>query len=152
MAPAKSRRKNNARRQASSDIEEGQASQVDNMDDVVNEDEEEAPVKQEKNKKKEQQVTRAEPPAPAVEEDDDDDIIDVDNFGDHPLGKQDAGKLNGLARDWEAMSRKIQSSWNTPADVATAMTESAEGDEGVKVRVLTDYAVSRRLMHDPGAR
>lgn len=144
MAPAtSSRRKTHTRRQASSDIEEGQPSQREARDDVMDEDEDGPPRRSTVKKEKEKKPTKKQERAPVpdaedvgdgAEEDDDDEVIDVDNFANQPLLKQDLTKLTGLSSDWEGISKKIRQGWDAVEQVAISFADVGEGEEAQKVR------------------
>ena len=111
-----SRRKTNGRtnRQPSSDgIEEDQPTQHRGQDEEVDddEDEDEQPVRSARVKKEKlSKGKRPDPKEPAGdEEDDDEDRIDVENFKDQPLAREDASKVAGIIKDWEMIRKQSQS-------------------------------------------
>ncbi|KAJ6512173.1 hypothetical protein C8R47DRAFT_1034185 [Mycena vitilis] len=138
MPVATSRRRKTAR-QASSDIEEDQATQAPRARDDVDDDEDDAPprnVKKEKaGVKKEKGKARATQQGPGEEDgEDEDDRIDIENFADQPLTKADCGKLNGLVKDWENVEAVMHQPSSVIAGVGAAMAEVAgeEAKEGLE--------------------
>jgi len=134
-----SRRKSTARRQASSDIEEDRPTQQRAGEQVDDEDsEDEKPrvhrrpngVKKEKkgNSLRQVEKTREDGDEHSNGEDDDD-RIDVENFQNHPLRRDDLQKLQGLSKDWQQMEESVRKNWGIIGDVATAIAEAAEGDD-----------------------
>ncbi|KAJ7601027.1 zinc-finger of the MIZ type in Nse subunit-domain-containing protein [Mycena floridula] len=124
------------RRQPSFDGIEDAVSQNRTQDDVVDDDGDEVSVKKEKKSKKSRKATVQvasndddDEGNPAPDDDEEDDIIDMENFGDHPLSKADLQKLQGLATDWEQMAKKIEMSLGGPGDVAISMADLADGDQ-----------------------
>ena len=67
------------------------------------------------------------------ESDDNNARIDVSDFKDQPLGRGELQKLHGLAADWSELDYKIQQSWGGIRQVALAIAETADGEEGEKV-------------------
>jgi hypothetical protein len=130
-----SRRKHAARRQNSEDIEETRSTQINgNDDDVSDEDRPRRKVKSEKKAKGKQ---RAAPPAEEdedgdagaandMDDEDDEDRIDVTNFPNQPLRKQDITKLQGISGDWTDMRTKIGQKADIYKDVAAALVEAGE--------------------------
>lgn len=140
MPVATTSRRRNTRPQASSDIEEDQIPQQNHREDVDDdEDEDDQPRRRKKVAKKEQKpVVNRQANAKNNDHDQDDsdsdeDRIDVDNFPNQPLVSGLAG-LEGLRKDWDQMSKRIKGGWRIVGDTASAMAETGEGDEGVKVR------------------
>ncbi|KAJ7043978.1 hypothetical protein C8F04DRAFT_1027764 [Mycena alexandri] len=155
MPVATSRRRKSAR-QASSDIEEDQATQAAPVRDDVDEGEDDAlqrtrvkkekvAVKKEKGKAK-ATASKEEP----EEDDDDDDRIDVQNFADQPLTKADCAKINGLATDWLNVEEVMHQHSPFITNAATSMAEVAgeEAQEGVAEldRVMKDLLDIQALM------
>ncbi|KAG6917463.1 hypothetical protein DXG01_002440 [Tephrocybe rancida] len=133
MPTATSTRKRTHRRQASSDIEEDGPSQSRN-DEQVEVDEDDSRTRRRangvKNEKKsvvaaKQELTRDDDDD--EEDDDDDDRIDVDNFSDQPLGKNDVNKLLGYSRDWAGFADQVRPNWNVVGDVAVVLADSEGG-------------------------
>jgi len=129
-----SRRKHAARRQNSEDIEDTRGTQINGNDDDVSDEDRPRKVKSEKKAKGKQKA--APPPdededgdAGAAEDDDDeddDDRIDVTNFLNQPLRKQDITKLQGISGDWTDMCTKIGQKSDIYKDVAAALVEAGE--------------------------
>jgi hypothetical protein len=140
-----SRRKVLTRKQPSTDqIEDDIISQgrVRN-EDVDDEDEDEAaqprpPAKTVKKEKKPTVTkgkgkTRAQP---AIDEEDDEGM-DFESLGNQALIKGDAARLKGLGRDWEQIRTAIhEPSFGQLQDIATHISDTAEGEERDKVRGL----------------
>ncbi|KAJ7784682.1 hypothetical protein B0H16DRAFT_1402744 [Mycena metata] len=156
MPVATSRRRKSAR-QASSDIEEDQATQAVPVRDDVDEDEDDAPqrtrVKKEKKTTVKKEKGKAKATAkeePEDEEDDDDDRIDAENFADQPLTKADCAKINGLAADWLSVEELMHQPSPIITNAATAMADVAgeEAQEGVAEldRVMKDLLDIQALM------
>jgi len=129
-----SRRKPAARRQNSEDIEDTRSTQINGYDDDVSDEERPRKVKTEKKAKGKQ---RAAPPVDEDDEgdagaaaddddDDDEDRIDVTNFPNQPLRRQDLTKLQGISGDWTDMRTKIEQKSDIYKDVAAALVEAGE--------------------------
>ena len=129
-----SRRKPAARRQNSEDIEDTRSTQVNGHEDDVSDEERPRKVKSEKKAKGKQ---RAAPPvdedddgdagaAEDLDDDDDEDRIDVSNFPNQPLRRQDLTKLQGISGDWTDMRTKIEQKSDIYKDVAAALVEAGE--------------------------
>jgi len=129
-----SRRKHAARRQNSEDIEETRSTQINGNDDDVSDEDRPRKVKSEKKAKGKQ---RAAPPAEEdedgdagaaddMDDEDDEDRIDVTNFANQPLRKQDITKLQGISGDWTDMRTKIGQKADIYKDVAAALVEAGE--------------------------
>ncbi|KAK7048279.1 hypothetical protein R3P38DRAFT_2868407 [Favolaschia claudopus] len=141
MPVATSSRRRKATHQVSSDIEEDQPTQARAPRDEVDDDEDEAPrpFKKEKGKsavKKEKgkAPVRKEPKVEDEDdEDDEDDRIDIDNFADQPITKDDAPRINGFASDWKIIEKAMRQPSAVISAVATSMAEvaSEEGPEGL---------------------
>lgn len=148
-----SRRKKNARsnRAPSSDgIEEDQPTQG-GEDDEVDDDEEGDQPSRSARVKKEKLVKgrRLAPKAPARDEDDDDDDgegdaedadmgrIDVENFKDQPLSREDAGKVSGIIKDWEMIrKRNDDAAKGLMENIGISMADLMEEEEATKVIVF----------------
>ncbi|KAJ8587279.1 hypothetical protein M405DRAFT_852965 [Rhizopogon salebrosus TDB-379] len=137
MFDSRLRKSTRSRREPSEDgIEEDNPSQrVGNNDDVEGgEDEEEQPrrrVKQTKTvaKKQTREESEHEDEPFGVADDDEDDRIDINNFHDQPLDKKDAGRLAGIAQDWEMIRKQIhQGSFSLVKDVANSLADVLEDD------------------------
>ncbi|KAF9565685.1 hypothetical protein CPC08DRAFT_782326 [Agrocybe pediades] len=127
-----SRRKPLARRQNSEDIEDVHT-QPKNEDGVSDEEQPRAEKRVKKEKKGKQRAPANEDDEDNAdsdedEDDEDEDPIDVDNFPDQPLRKEDANKLKGIAEDWKSMSVLVAGKWELFRDVAASMAESGEKD------------------------
>ena len=138
------RRANGTNRQHSSDgIEEDQPTQSQGEDDDVDEDEQSsrsARVKKEKLSK----GKRSDPKEPTGdgndEEDDDDGRIDVENFKDQPLAKEDASKVAGIIKDWEMIRKQSQSgAGGWMENIGVSMADLMDEEEGKKVN--SDFAL-----------
>ncbi|KAJ7935533.1 hypothetical protein B0H13DRAFT_2246735 [Mycena leptocephala] len=131
MPVATSRRKKTAR-QASSDIEEDQATQGARArrDEVDDEDEDAPPrqVKKEKAVKKEKGKAQARQEDPDDDDDDEDDRIDISNFAAQPLAKSDCAKILGLAKDWDSVEKVMHQPSPIIEGLASAMAE-VDGEE-----------------------
>ncbi|KAH7921912.1 hypothetical protein BV22DRAFT_1038079 [Leucogyrophana mollusca] len=150
-AAGSSRRKSaRSRREPSSDrIEEDDPTQHGADDDVEGEgSEEEQPQRKRKSVvvKKEKKSTKqargdSEPEEEPAEhdEDDDDDRIDIQNFKDQPLGREEGMKLRGIAQDWEMIRKQIhQSSFNMVKGVAISLADVMEGEQAVAALTEVD--------------
>ncbi|KAJ3788390.1 hypothetical protein GGU10DRAFT_115247 [Lentinula aff. detonsa] len=120
----------------SSDIEDG-LTQRSAREDVVDDDDDDEIArrvvkKEKKSVKGKGRATETHRSEDIDEEDDEDDKIDVANFPDQPLDKSHAIPMKGLASDWEIMIRTIQRTNNMVSDVAVALADAVEGDEGQK--------------------
>lgn len=108
-------------RQVTSDIED---------DDVQVENDEVDNIKETKKTKKRPKATAVQESdadsEAGVADDDEDGIIDVKKFGDHSLSRAELPKLQGLARDWEAMAQRIDQSLQGPTDVAVAAVDASD--------------------------
>lgn len=138
--PVASSSRRRANRQPSSDnIEEDNPTQQStNLDEVDgDEDEDEQPRHTSKRVKQEKTTKKRKVELQQTEDgdgDDDDGRIDINDLHDQPLDKQDTMKLRGMAEDWSRIRKSIhQPAFNLVKDVAVAMAEVAEGDEGEKV-------------------
>lgn len=101
--PVKASRRRATRRNDMSDIEDDATSRQP-QDDVEESDEDPASrrVKREKGKRRAQQEVEEEPDA------DSDEAIDVENFPDQPLKREQMSKLLGLADDWGKLADIIK--------------------------------------------
>jgi hypothetical protein len=137
-----SRRRTNSRtnRQPSSDgIEEDHPTQHRGEDDGVDEDgdEDEQPSRSARVKK--ERISKGKQPDPKVpagdNEDDDDDRIDVENFKDQPLAREDAGKVTGIIKDWEMIRKQSQSGAGGWIEgIGVSMADLMDGEEAQKVK------------------
>ena len=138
-----SRRRTNGRtnRQPSSDgIEEDHPTQHQGEDDGVDEDgdEDEQPSRSARVKK--ERISKRKQPDPKVpvgdnEDDDDDDRIDVENFKDQPLAREDAGKVAGIIKDWEMIRKQSQSgAGGWMEGIGVSMADLMDGEEAQKVK------------------
>jgi len=147
-----SRRRTNGRanRQHSSDgIEEDQPTQHQGEDDEVDEDEDEgeqaSPTRPARFKKEKlSKGRRSDPRKPAGGndngEDDGEDRIDVENFKDQPLAREDAGKVGGIIKDWEMIRKQSQSGaggWMT--SIGVSMADLMDEEEAKKVGALLAF-------------
>ncbi|KAF9046399.1 hypothetical protein BJ165DRAFT_1158733 [Panaeolus papilionaceus] len=131
-----SRRKTNGRRPNSEDIENSRPTQAnDAMEDVSDDGRtRRSNVKQEKRGKGKQRAEPTNEPAeenPAGDDDDDEDDnerIDVSNFEDQPLRRDDGHKLRAIAGDWERMVNTIEQRSDLFKDIAVAYAEAGEQD------------------------
>lgn len=142
-----SRRKTNTRTRAQpdSDIEDGPSQRSTRED--VDDDEDDRPrrvVKVEKQAAKQKgrasaaqrnQVNGNNGAADDDEDDDDDDDdrIDVANFANQPLDRASLLSMTGLAKDWETIKQVVSRGNSMVADVAVALADAAEGEDGGKV-------------------
>jgi E3 SUMO-protein ligase NSE2 len=138
-----SRRRTNGRanRQPSSDgIEEDQPTQHRGEDDEVDdEDEDEQPSRSARAKK--EKISKGKPSHPKAHagdndegEDDDEGRIDVENFKDQPLAREDAGKVAGIIKDWEMIRKQSQSGasgWME--NIGVSMADLMDEEEAKKV-------------------
>jgi E3 SUMO-protein ligase NSE2 len=141
-----SRRRTNGRaaRQPSSDgIEEDQPTQHQGEDDEVDEDEDEdepagqqaSPTRPARFKKGRLSKGKRSGPKERSgdnedEEDDDDGRIDVENFKDQPLAKEDAGKVAGIIKDWEMIRKQSQSgAGGWMASIGVSMADLMDEEE-----------------------
>jgi len=141
-----SRRKTNGRaaRQPSSDgIEEDQLVQHQREDDEVDDDDDEdepagqqpSPTRPARFKKEKLSKGRRSGPKERSgdngdEEDDDDGRIDVENFKDQPLAKEDAGKVAGIIKDWEMIRKQSQSgAGGWMASIGVSMADLMDEEE-----------------------
>jgi len=130
-----SRRKPYAHRQNSEDIEDVRNTQA-NGDAVSDEERPRAAKTRVKTEKKEKGKQKAnadededeDPGSEEDEDEDEDDRIDVSNFPDRPLRRNDLTKLKGISDDWKSMRTQIAKRWDIYRDVATAMAEDGEKD------------------------
>jgi hypothetical protein len=143
MPVATSRRKKTAR-QASSDIEEDQATQGARArrDEVDDEDEDAPPrqVKKEKAVKKEKGKAQARQEDPDDDDDDEDDRIDISNFAAQPLAKSDCAKILGLAKDWDSVEKVMHQPSPIIEGLASAMAE-VDGEEAQEVCFATMFVI-----------
>ncbi|KAF5369473.1 hypothetical protein D9758_002536 [Tetrapyrgos nigripes] len=139
MPTATSRRKSR-RRQASSDVEDGQSTQRslrDDVDEEEDEDEQPRPTKRTASSKKGKGRAIAVANAPADgDQDYDGDRIDVSNFVDQPLRKEDIHKINGLGRDWASVADKIAPFGKVFGSVGAALADTTN-DETAQKSLLT---------------
>jgi len=129
--PAASSRRRTHRRQASSDIEDGQPSQVSARDDV-DEDEEEQPRPPARTASSKKGKGRAVAQAPAADEDETE-RIDVTNFGDQPLKKEDILKIGGLARDWQQVVESVAKFGAVFGNVGVSLADASNEETTRKV-------------------
>ncbi|PPR05373.1 hypothetical protein CVT24_007987 [Panaeolus cyanescens] len=129
-----SRRKTQDRRQNSEDIENSQSARHNgDAEDVPDQPRtRRGNVKQEKKSKGKQ---RAEPvdedederlPANEDEEEDDNERIDVSNFQDQPLLREECYKLKAIAGDWERMVNTIEQRSDIFKEIAIGYAEAGE--------------------------
>jgi hypothetical protein len=69
-----------------------------------------------------------------VDDEDDEEIIDINNFQDQPLGKNDGQKLINIGKDWLSMEQTVKQNWKVVGDVAVSIADNGEGQEVEKVR------------------
>ncbi|KAJ7857702.1 hypothetical protein B0H14DRAFT_2750926 [Mycena olivaceomarginata] len=153
MPVATSSRRRKAARQASSDIEDDQPTQIRPRDEVDEEDEEDAPRRAKVKKeavKKEKGKARQAPKEEDTDDDDDDDRIDIENFADQPLAKADAARILGLTKDWQAVEAAMHQPSGVINGVAAAMAEVAgeEAQQGLAEldRVMKTFLDAQSLM------
>lgn len=150
-AASSSRRRNNGRSRvlASDDIEEDQHSQHENEDDDVDEDENEEQPSRSARVKKEKlsRSRRSQHVESAGDEDEDEDEvdenrIDIANFKDQPLSKDDSGpKINGIIKDWEMIRKQSQHSVKGLMDsIGVSMADLMQPEEAKKVCNLGLFA------------
>ncbi|KAH7913405.1 hypothetical protein BJ138DRAFT_1146131 [Hygrophoropsis aurantiaca] len=154
-AASSSRRKSaRSRREPSSDgIEEDHATQQDAGDDVEGEGSDEEQPSRKRTLKKEKKSARKvkedseqedEPPLP--DDDDDDDRIDIQNFKDQPLGREEGAKLRGIAQDWELIRKQIhQGSFGLVKDVAVSLADVMEGEHAEEALKEVDIIMKELL-------
>jgi E3 SUMO-protein ligase NSE2 len=131
--PAMSRRKSH-RRQASSDIEDGQSTQRSARDEVDEEEEEQPrPTKRIASSKKGKGRATAIEKAPAEDSDNDTERIDVSNFSDQPLRREDMVKINGLGRDWQAVADQISNFGPVFGSVGASIADTSSDESAQKV-------------------
>lgn len=133
-----SRRKQNSRRQNSEDIEDVRNTQTDgNIDEVSEEDRPRITNKvivKKEHRRRSNGKQRADPEDDDGDDEDndedenDDDRINVQDFPDQPLRKDDMNKLKGFATDWISMRDRISKKWEIYRDVGVAMAEAGEKD------------------------
>ncbi|KAF5389208.1 hypothetical protein D9757_003477 [Collybiopsis confluens] len=68
----------------------------------------------------------------ALDDDDDNDKIDIANFADQPLDRTNLLSMRGLAKDWETIKQVVGRGNSMVGDVAVALADAAEGDDGGK--------------------
>ncbi|KIK69615.1 hypothetical protein GYMLUDRAFT_254920 [Collybiopsis luxurians FD-317 M1] len=161
-----SRRRTKSRVQADSDIEDGPTQRIAQED--VDEDVDQEPrrvVKKEKraaNSKGKSRASEAqaqqhkEADDDDDDEDDEDDRIDVANFADQPLDKSNLVSMRGLAKDWDAMKQAVHRSNAMVADVAVALADALDGEDGQKglaelerlLKELLDVESEMQINHD----
>ena len=156
-----SRRKVLSRKQSSLDqIEDDVISQGrvrnEDVDDVDEEDEVAQPRRPAKTVKKEKKPTVAKGKGktraqPEIDEQVDEEM-DFQNLGDQALIKGDAARLKGLAKDWEQIRTAIhEPSFGQLQDIATHISDTAEGEEREKVREIAMEAAYMRLTVNSGS-
>jgi len=137
-----SRRKTNGHpnRHLSSDgIEEDQPTQHGGEDEEVDDDEDEQPVRSARVKREKlSKGRRPDPKEPtgdnSDEEDDDEDRIDVENFKDQPLAREDASKVAGIIKDWEMIRKQSQSgAGGWMEGIGVSMADLMDEEEAKKV-------------------
>ena len=140
-------------RDPSSDgIEEAQASQrrIVNNDELEDE-EEERPKRSAKGRKRNParaMGSEAEESGYDDEELEDDSRIDVNNFKDRPLIKAEAGKIKGVASDWENIRTQSQNTVKGLMDnVGTSLADLMPPDEAEKVS-CSNHLLSRSLSQE----
>ena len=130
-------------RSSSEEIEDQPNTQETRTDDVEGSEGEDTatarPTKKAngKGKSKTKQGTNGAGPSLVENGDDDEaalraanDRIDVQNFKDQPLSKEDAKKIQGLVVDWETIVKKIEDNpFTLVREVAASMAESTMGDD-----------------------
>lgn len=132
-----SSRKRLTRRQNSDEIEDSRPSQSNgHAREDVSDDDSRPPrratngVKKEKleSLKKEKRPVEQSDEENAHEsgDDDEDDRIDVDNFPDQPIRKEDLRKMEGFVSDWENMRRKLDENNTIYSSVAVALAELSD--------------------------
>ncbi|KAF8650118.1 hypothetical protein AX16_005355 [Volvariella volvacea WC 439] len=60
---------------------------------------------------------------------DNNEVIDVNNFQNQPLNRNDVQRLRGYVSDWNNMASKIRQSWTVVGETASAMAETTTGSE-----------------------
>jgi E3 SUMO-protein ligase NSE2 len=138
-----SRRRTNGRanRQPSSDgIEEDRPTQQGKDDDVDEDDDEDEQPSRSARVKKEKlsKAKRPDPKEPTSanddDQDDDEDRIDVENFKDQPLAREDASKVAGIIKDWEMIRKQSQSgAGGWMEGIGVSMADLMDGEEAKKV-------------------
>ncbi|THV05248.1 hypothetical protein K435DRAFT_745498 [Dendrothele bispora CBS 962.96] len=131
-------RRKSHRREASSDIEDGQSSQVVARDDVDEdgEDQLQPPTRTVASSKKGRGRAAAEEEAPAPNENINVERIDVTNFQDQPLRKEDVLKISGLARDWQLVADTISKAGPVFGSVGVSLAD-ASNDETTKKSLIS---------------
>ncbi|KAH9480472.1 E3 SUMO-protein ligase NSE2 [Psilocybe cubensis] len=130
-----SRRKPTSRRLNSEDIEDVRNTQASRKTDDVS-DAEDRPrtgkkvsVKREKDlRRRSNGKQRADPEAEDENDEDEDDRIDVENFPDQPLRRDDLQKLQGLSKEWITMRDRVSKRSELYEEVAAAMVGAGEKD------------------------
>ncbi|KAF5315078.1 hypothetical protein D9619_007295 [Psilocybe cf. subviscida] len=136
-----SSRKRLTRRQNSDEIEDSRPSQSNGhtREDVSDDDSHPARratngVKKEKLEKLKKEKRPVELPEEEEalasdgddDDDDDDDRIDVDNFPDQPIRKDDLRKLEGFVSDWQLMKANVDKNDTIYSSVAVALAELSD--------------------------
>ncbi|KAF9454742.1 hypothetical protein P691DRAFT_194209 [Macrolepiota fuliginosa MF-IS2] len=138
MAPATSSRRKTTRRNDMSDIEDDSTTVHATRDDVEESDEEPTTrrVKKEKGKRRAQQEPAAVDNDP---DSDSDEAIDVENFPDQPLKRDQMSKLLGMADDWEKLASVIKRPFDSFATSAGALADLDDEDAKEKVEEIDKY-------------
>ena len=76
----------------------------------------------------------------ADEEEDEDNIINVDDFGDHPLRRSDMPQISGMAQnEWESLERNVKNSiFKLAKDIGAVFADASEvrGEIGEEVSTI----------------
>jgi E3 SUMO-protein ligase NSE2 len=134
------------RKQPTEDIEDAMSTQP--RDEEVDEDE--APSQPSCRSKDADKQKK-----PAIDlENDPEDVEEeepIENLPDQPVDKQQAGRITGIAQDWEQMRKAIHhSSYALVRDIASSIAEFMDGERGEKVCDLTlSYNVNCNGLIEP---
>ncbi|KAL4073236.1 hypothetical protein V8B97DRAFT_203425 [Scleroderma yunnanense] len=148
-ASSSRRRAARARKEPSDDhIEEGEPTQCNNDDIVVDGDgDEEKQPRRAKKEKSDRKGKAVRTEADLLEESDDNSgRIDIENFRDQPLDRKEGAKLHGIAQDWELIRKQIHhSSFSLVKDVAMSLADVMEVCQSAQALDEVD-AIMRELL------
>ncbi|KAF9013463.1 hypothetical protein BDQ17DRAFT_1404952 [Cyathus striatus] len=137
MPTASSSRKRIVRRNNSSDIEADKYTQRNANDDI--DDTQSRPTRKDVKMDKKPSRTRENLDESDDQEErindseSDEERIDVDNFQDQPLRREDAAtKLEGLSKDWKSVDQEVRRHWKVIGQIGLALAESAEDGQTEK--------------------
>ena len=81
------------------------------------------------------------------EDDDDDDIINVDDFGDHPLPKSDVPMISGMARnEWDSLALHVKTSiFKLTKEIGAVFADASEIKGEIGEEVSPSISLSMRF-------